>query len=345
MIKNKEKILYYITDHGRGHATRSIAIIRELQKYNVEIIVRNSNLGSTMKKSLPKIKIISGITDVGPIIQNNGISINYQKSKKIIHNWIENLEFYAEKESRLIDKINPQIIISDISVMPILAAKKSNKISIAISNFSWYDALKFLSSKDLMRLKKIYQFAEFAIKLNYGTSMNHFNKIFESGLICRKPTKNKNEIRKLLGIKNSEKIILFAIGKSKEEITFLTDTNTKIISTGSMIDKKIPHLKINNWIEGQNLVSVADVVICKCGYGMISECLTTGTPFYYIADNNHLEQKNMSMEIQKLGYKNRIKFEDISKMKINKPFFQSQIKFKKHSIETKKIVQKILELT
>ncbi len=53
----------------------------------------------------------------------------------------------------------------------------------------------------------------------------------------------------------------------------------------------------------------------------------------------------MSMEIQKLGYKNRIKFEDISKMKINKPFFQSQIKFKKHSIETRKIVQKILELT
>lgn len=54
--------------------------------------------------------------------------------------------------------------------------------------------------------------------------------------------------------------------------------------------------------------------------------------------------KNMSIEIQKLGFKNRINFENISKMELNKHFFQSQIKFKKHTTETKYIAQKILEL-
>jgi len=83
MTKNMKKILYYITDHGRGHTTRSIAIIRELQKYNVEVIVRNSNAIPTLRKSLPKIKIISGITDVGPVIQNNGISIDIKKVKQL----------------------------------------------------------------------------------------------------------------------------------------------------------------------------------------------------------------------------------------------------------------------
>ena len=36
-----KKIFYYITDHGKGHATRSIAIIKELQK-NFDVFIRNS---------------------------------------------------------------------------------------------------------------------------------------------------------------------------------------------------------------------------------------------------------------------------------------------------------------
>ena len=37
-----KKILYYISDHGHGHATRAIALIEELQKKGIEIIIRNS---------------------------------------------------------------------------------------------------------------------------------------------------------------------------------------------------------------------------------------------------------------------------------------------------------------
>ena len=37
-----KKILYYVTDHGLGHLTRSISIIREFDE-NVEFIIRNSN--------------------------------------------------------------------------------------------------------------------------------------------------------------------------------------------------------------------------------------------------------------------------------------------------------------
>ena len=61
---------------------------------------------------------------------------------------------------------------------------------------------------------------------------------------------------------------------------------------------------------------MADLVICKCGYGFISECLTNGTPFYYIADNNHLEQKAISCELEKQGIFNRLSFEDVSKLNL-----------------------------
>ena len=58
-----KKIIYYITDHGMGHTTRSVAIIRELIKEGIQVTVRNSNI-DYLNKSLPNINTISGTTDV-----------------------------------------------------------------------------------------------------------------------------------------------------------------------------------------------------------------------------------------------------------------------------------------
>ena len=62
-----KKVLYYITDHGKGHATRSIAIIRELQKFGIDVTVINSNSIEFIQNSIPEIDLISHKTDVGLI--------------------------------------------------------------------------------------------------------------------------------------------------------------------------------------------------------------------------------------------------------------------------------------
>ena len=52
-----KKIIYYITDHGKGHATRSIAIIKKLQENNFDVIIRNNNAKEMIKHEIPNIKI------------------------------------------------------------------------------------------------------------------------------------------------------------------------------------------------------------------------------------------------------------------------------------------------
>ena len=37
------KILYYVTDHGLGHASRTVAIIRELRKKKIQIVIRSND--------------------------------------------------------------------------------------------------------------------------------------------------------------------------------------------------------------------------------------------------------------------------------------------------------------
>lgn len=314
-----KKIIYYITDHGKGHATRSIAIIRELKKLNVDIVVRNSNSLEFLKKSLPEIQIIDRITDVGPSINEDGISINEKKSIQEITKWIDSMEKESNLECEFIQKFNPDLIISDISVMPLIAGNKTNTPSITISNFSWYDVLKFLPNNILEKIRQFYDYSDLHIQLPLSTTLNHFKNKKSVGFISRKPVTSSFQLKKEKGIQEKDFSVLLALGNSNE-FFINSDENIKFLT----IDTKIKNdsIDVTNWIEGQDLVSAVDLVICKCGYGFISECLTSSTPFYYIASDNHLEQMAISHELKKMGLKNRISFDEINKMYFSDEFMK-----------------------
>lgn len=317
-----KKIIYYITDHGRGHATRSIAIIRELKKLNVDIIIRNSNSFQLLKKSLPKTQIIDGITDVGLSITDDGISIDENKSIQSITKWIDGVDKISSKECPLIQKFNPDLIISDISVMPLLAGKKTDTSSITISNFSWYDVLKFLPKNTLEKIRQLYDYSDLHIQLPLSTPLKHFKNKKSVGLISRKPIMNSFDLKKKLGIKENDFSILLALG-NLNELKFSSDNNFKFLSINTKIKNTNNSINVTDWIEGQDLVSMADLVICKCGYGFVSECLINSTPFYYVASDNHLEQVAISNSLKKLGLKNRISFDEINNICFTKEFMKN----------------------
>ncbi|WP_268544148.1 glycosyltransferase family protein [Candidatus Nitrosotenuis cloacae] len=298
-----KKLLYYITDHGLGHITRSVAVIRELQKIGIEVIIRNSNV-NYLNNSLPETQIIPGITDVGPVIKENGISINENKTLEQVGKWVKSLHSVSDNESRLISKIRPDLIVSDISAMPFLAAHNTHVNSIAISNFSWTDVLDMLPKRQIAILRNAYELASLAIQLPLGTEMNVFKNKKPIGFVCKAPTQRRKLIRQKLGLKESEKAIFINLG-SHFVIKPTVMGNIKIFSTGAQINSDdVQYLK--PWVEGQNIIAASDLVICKCGYGMISECLTNGTPFLYVSDDKHKEQKAISDGLINLGIKNRI---------------------------------------
>jgi len=327
-----KQIIYYVTDHGQGHATRTVALIRSLAKFDFDIIVRNSNQISFFEKSLPKTKIIPGITDVGPTITENGISIDKKESIPKLDNWIKNLNKTSQKELDIIKKLDPSLIISDISAMPFLVAEKMHVPSIAISNFSWSDVLSNLLKDQLKILDEAYEKADLAIRLSLGTELKSFHNKKNVGLVCRTPTKSKQEIRNELGIRNDEFCVFISLG-NYHQISGKIDKKIKIITSGAKTNS--PNiLKIDNWIEGQDLVSASDLVICKCGYGMISECLTNEIPFLYLMNDHHLEQKAMSKKIHELGLNNRISEENLMNLSLTSLDFENLIKPKKEKNDT-----------
>jgi len=312
-----KKILYYITDHGLGHTTRSVAIIRELIKKEIEVTIRNSNV-SYLTNSLPDVKIISGTTDVGPVIKKNGISIDERKTLEHIGKWIDSISNVSAHEYDLMLKLKPDLVVSDISAMPFLASNKAGISSVAISNFSWVDVLKGLPKHQSTLLEDAYGLADLAIQLPLGPQMKPFRDKKQVGLVCKKPTDSRKSLRDKLGLTDSN-IGIFVNLNKYFELKPKVGNNVKIISTGAKIHSTSVSY-IDPWIEGQDLISAVDLVISKCGYGMTSECLTNGIPFLFVSDDNHIEQKAILADLEKRGLHNRILENNLDDLVLNREF-------------------------
>ncbi len=337
-----KKIIYYITDHGKGHATRSVAIIRELKKLNINIIIRNSNSVELLQQCLPGMSVIDEKTDVGPVIKDDGISIDTESSKLKLHQWIQDLDNSSERELIHLKKTDPDLIISDISVMPIKAAKKADVSSIVISNFSWYDVLKFLEKTDLEILIQEYYSSQIALQLPLGTDMNHFKQKIKTGFASRYSINSREIVRKKLGLTNSDILVAFALGGSNLEIETDFDKEIKIISLNSKI-KNVENLVMHSpLMESQDLIAASDLVICKCGYGTVTECLTNGIPFYYIASDEHLEQKSIVSALRCYSSSRQITLEEINHLSLNKKQIQNLPK-NQESIDNSNIANIIKE--
>ena len=297
-----KKILFYVSEHGLGHLTRSIALIRELEK-EAQIMIRNSN-ESFLKKAVPSIPAFSGKTDQGPIISENSISIDWKKTFNSITDWYSNFNSNVENEYNFIKKMKPDVIISDISPIPLSASKKFDIQSIAISNFTWLDIFSKLDNFDLNPIQESYENTSLCIKLPLSTSMDVFKQKKQVGIVCKLPTDNNSSIRKRLNIDPSKFLILINLPKFFT-VTLKNFKNFQVVSTGAKTSSKNT-MFIEPWIEGQNLINSSDLVISKCGYGMISECLTTGTPFQLIADELHPEQNAMLKHLSDYGIHNTI---------------------------------------
>jgi uncharacterized protein (TIGR00661 family) len=297
-----KKILYYVTDNGLGHLTRTISIIREFHN-DVKFIIRHSN-EKFIKNSLPNSIVLSGKTDQGSILLNDKVSIDWKQTETIMNNWYKNYNQKLIIEKNNIEKLKPDLIISDITPIPFLPAKELDIPTIAISNFTWLDFLKKLSLTNSEFLINSYESSSLAIQLPLSTPMEIFNNKKQVDMVSKFSTKTRDKIRQELGLTNSD-FMVFVNLPNFYNILFPLQKNLKVFSTGATTNIEKTEF-IEPWIEGQNLNLAADLVLSKCGYGMISECLTSGTPFRFLIDETHPEQIAIKKYLKFLNFENMI---------------------------------------
>jgi uncharacterized protein (TIGR00661 family) len=323
-------VAYYISDYGFGHATRSIAIIRELfNRYNgsLKVIICNSYAINFLKDSLVGLNIeyrkIN--TDVGYVLKQNSMEINTVGLKTKYFQFIKNWERKLQSEKGFLIDNKIDFVISDISPLPFLPSKELDIPAIGISNFTWYTAyLGLINEKDLTCFRNAYLNMEYFFKLA-GSNENDWitvqNESF--GFISRNPTiENVAEIVQRVNLKRNKIIVYFGLGM-KVDINLnelkLWDNESCVFLVSNNVDIELPNVyKIpENYTESQNYIAASDLVISKAGWGTVSEGILNSKPLLILDRNEMNEDKNTISYLQDINHVNTFKWDELSDLVIN----------------------------
>ena len=319
-----KNIAYYITTHGLGHATRSIAIIRELlNDPKLKIFVCSKlpqhYLDGCFKSK--NIKFHEAETLFG-VLYKELLHVDIEKSIAIFINGIEKQKKYIEKETEFCKKNNIDLLISDICPFPFDVADKLNIPSIAISNFNWYSVFKHIISekkalnvdKNLEIIRESYEKANLLLELPFSFDMNYFKKRLKVSLVVRKLTRKRPEIRALFNLKEDDLLIfygltdfLFTTDELIKKLDILNSNHNELkIIFSIFLKKHIPQRAYFRFIpeddqESQDILAASDLVIGKVGYGTVSECVAYERPFIYTTRKDFLEDIGLAKGIEMFG--------------------------------------------
>jgi L-arabinokinase len=304
-----KSILFYISGHGFGHASREVEIVRSLLRRApaTRIVIRTSVSPELLSRTLDvPFDLRPGACDTG-IIQHSSITHDDEATVR------EAVEFYGryddliERERASASAIGCDLIVSDIAPVAFEVGRRLGIPTIAISNFTWdwiyethpgmIDAAPWLPD----RLRQSYRTATLALELPYSGGFEVFPRRLPVPLVAPRPTQSREDTRRHFGLPLDRPVALLSFGgyglpggidfariDCLDAWTIATTDRTR--REGDLGDSPARTDRVhtieeraflNSGFRYEDLVAAADVVVTKPGYGVVAECTATGTAMLY----------------------------------------------------------------
>jgi len=341
---------------GLGHVGRCVPIARKLLEKNADVMFSTYREGigyvEREKFSLVKAPPIGfqvkpdGTVDFRQTAINPGPILASFTFLKQINSEVQNIESF-----------NPDIVVSDSRISPLLAARilripricVLNQFQVIIPRKKRFLRLaKFADSMTLTIIGKIWTSGNLLLipdfpppyticsgNLNIPKSYRKNVKLIGPILPIRPndlPT--EEELRKKLRLPADKPVIFAPISGPIKERAFLTGILRKIllgfpedyevvISLGypSADDEPLHHgnVTIYKWIPNRfEYLKTCDLVIGRAGHGTLTQCLCYGKPMILVPTPSHTEQLSNARQAKNLGVAKIIQQEELSREKLLK---------------------------
>ena len=306
-------ICFYISDYGYGHASRDIAIIRRLSNElnGVKIYIKTDGPFHFVHQSLPQknVKVIQTRNDIGVVFKENSVTIDRERTKKMLDEWIDSWDDYIQSERGFCEKHKINLILSDIAPQPFIVADELDIPSIAISNFTWYYIFYNLFGDIPLteQIKEAYQCANIALTLPFNEDMDIFKKKKQISLVSREISVDRHDMRRRCDISDDELLVYVGVGKSFDpffmrsmkpieapNLKFLVSSNAELPFDNVV---RIP----SNETETQNYIGMCDLVVSKTGYGTVSEAVRAKVPMFLLERDGFKEDELIGNKVEELG--------------------------------------------
>lgn len=322
------RVLFMPCGIGLGHAKRSIAISEKLEKNGIETFfasygsgyeILNEYYGHQTSK-LPDIKFYG---------TEGELDIKYTVKKSIDMPYIFLKSIY--RESKVIKKFKPDLVVSDSQYSVPITAKihripcllMTNELTV---NFS----MIYPEEKSVMYIENgVEKFLKDVCNLcskimipdvegSTEVPEKLVNKVINIGPFLSKDPKmikDKKTLKRKLGFKDYDKIVLVTVGGSEFGIELLKliyeasnqiKANKIVIVTGPKIEadfiqesnRIVKKRYLDNMMEW---MKISDIVVTLAGHNTLMEILSLGIPNIIVPIDNHPEQLRNSHNIERYG--------------------------------------------
>lgn len=293
-------VVFYVSSHGFGHMTRSLAVIEEVMEktdYGVYLVCgkyQNDFARSYLAGYKERMQFKDFQTDVGLVTADNSLVVDARETERQLINFVAKWEDIVAKEVDHLKTRTVECVISDISPIGALVGNKLNVRTIGLSNFTWVEQYEYFYLKQdiIDQFKTAYayfdEFIEYSLALPMESITVPKKKI---GFVARELDWRKiSDLKQYYGSS-----IFISCGKAVtidnihvENYSGTIFTTSGVTVTGSDHVVKLPV----DTLDTHNYLAASDIVIAKAGWGTISEAITANKKLVLIERESVLEDSH-----------------------------------------------------
>jgi hypothetical protein len=207
------RIVFYISGHGFGHASRSREVIRALlaRRPDVELIVKTS----APRHLFQPLDIMPFEADTG-MVQFDSLRLDEAESLRRAAAFHAALPQKAEAEAVFLRERGADLVLGDIPPLAFAAAAAAGVPSVALGNFTWdwiYSDYPGAPEALIRTIRDAYAHASLALRLPMsGGFAGLESKTRDLPFIARTSHREPADVRRRLGVPDGTPMVLTSFG-------------------------------------------------------------------------------------------------------------------------------------
>ncbi len=306
-------IVYYISGHGFGHASRSIELVNALLRAdpNRAVHIRTAAPRWLFDLTVRGPFTIERLeTDPG-VVQLDSLNLDAAETVRRATAYAHQLPSLAAAEAARLHQLDAAFVIADIPPLGLEAARLAGVPSVALGNFTWDWIFRdYPGGEDAADiLGEAYRRAGRAFRLPLSGGFDTIPLVMDLPFIARRATFAPAETRRRLGLPDGRLALVSFGGYGVEGIdldalsrtpgwTLLVSASVPFgpdrtplahaTSRGALHPLDEPAMYAMG-LRYEDVVAAVDVVVTKPGYGIISECVANETALLYTDRGQFIE--------------------------------------------------------
>ncbi|XP_057821160.2 L-arabinokinase isoform X2 [Cryptomeria japonica] len=290
------KFAYYVTGHGFGHATRVVEVARHLVAagHDVHLVTAAPDFVYTSEISSPNLRLRKVLLDCGAV-QADALTVDRLASlEKYSRTAVVPRTSILATEVDWLKSIKADLVISDVVPVACRAAADAGIPVVCVTNFSWdFIYAEYVMEAGHLHRSIVWQIAEdyshclYLLRLPGYCPMPAFRDVIDVPLVVRRTHRNRQEVRKELGIGDEVKLLIFNFGGQEASWALKEESLPPgwiCLVCAASPKQEFPRnfKRLSTDVYTPDLIAASDCMLGKIGYGTVSEALAYKIPFVFV---------------------------------------------------------------